>query len=72
MLWDIYALAIDNSKLSKETQVDKFLTYAILRWNVESKVVIWNHTRDELDLKYNVAYHVYVSDGKTIGINEWE
>ena len=57
-VWDIYALAIHNIKLSRDRQADKFLTYTLTEFNFGDKVLLRNHTRDVWDLKYDVVYQV--------------
>ena len=54
---DIYALAIQNIKLSKDTQTSLWhILY--LNFNVGDKVLDRNRTRDVWNLKYDVAYYV--------------
>ena len=54
--WDIDAIAIHNTTLYRERQADKFLTYPVPEFNVWDKVLVRNHTKDDWNPKYDVAY----------------
>ena len=45
VVWDIYALAIHNIKLSKDKETNKLLTYSVPEFNVIDKVLVQNDTR---------------------------
>ena len=54
---DIYVLASHVTKLSRETQVDRFLMYPVPKLNVGDKVLVRTHTGDVWNSKYDVVYH---------------
>ena len=56
-LRDIYALAIKNIKLSRERQMDLFMTYPIPECNAGDKVLVRYPMMDVWNPKYDVAYH---------------
>ena len=56
-LQDIYALLTHNNALSRERQVDKFLTHLVPGFHVGDKVLVRNHTRDVWNPKYGVSFH---------------
>ena len=53
-LRDIYALPINNIKLSEE----QFPTYHMFEFHVGDKILVRNHIRDVLDAKYDFVYYV--------------
>ena len=60
-LENMYMLTIHDIKLSRERQVELFITHPVPKFQIGDKVEVINHTRDSWDPKHDSVYRVVLA-----------